>query len=199
MHRWVWDVRLRPPDALAHEFPISGIYRDTPSEPLGPFVLPGEYVVKLTADGKTYSQPLTVKMDPRAKTPLPGLTQQYTVSRSLWAAMNDEYAALGEVRTARAAIHDRQPRGSLDELDQKLAEMEGGASGRRSGRGGSGMDLTRLNGELAQLLGIIDGSDRAPTSQAAAAAAGLTKSTSEVLAKWKALKVELKQAGVTLP
>jgi len=30
--------------------------------------MPGKYIVKLTVDGKTYEQPLTVRMDPRIKT-----------------------------------------------------------------------------------------------------------------------------------
>jgi photosystem II stability/assembly factor-like uncharacterized protein len=198
MHRWVWDVRLRPPDALAHEYPIAAIYRDTPSEPLGPWALPGDYVVKLTVEGKTFSQPLTVKLDPRVKTPLAGLTQQYTLARSLWAAMNDEYATLQEVRKLRVSIRDRQQNGALGALDQELAALEGVGGGR--GRGGeSSASLTRLNGELAQILEIIDGSERAPTTQAAAAAAELTRSTAEALAKWKALKEESRRAGLALP
>jgi hypothetical protein len=211
MHRWVWDVRLRPPDALAHTYPIAAIYHDTPSEPLGPWVLPGEYVVKLTVDGKTYSQPLTVKMDPRVKTPLTGLTEQYTLARSLWLAMNDEYAALQEVRKLRASIRDRQQGSTLDPLDQRLAALEGVGGGRRGGgappaegaagrgRGAAGTSLARLNGEIAQILEIIDGSDRAPTTEAAAAVAELRRSTAEALVKWKALREEARQAGFPLP
>jgi hypothetical protein len=202
MHRWVWDVRLRPPDALAHEYPISAIVHDTPYEPLGPWLPPGEYLVKLTVDDKTYSQPLTVKMDPRANAPLAGLTQQYALARSLWAAMNDEYAALQEIRKLREIIRERRARGSSsmpDTLDQKLADLEGVGGGRRGGRVDASVNLTRLNGELAQILGVIDGSDRAPTTQAVAAVTELRKSTDEVLAQWKALKEEARQAGVALP
>src|SRR5262249_47374417 len=98
MHPWSWDLRLRPPDAVTHEYPISAIYHDTPRYPLGPWVMPGQYTVKLTVDGKTYSQPLTVKMDPRCKTPLAGLTQQFTLSTKVWSAMNESYAANAEMR-----------------------------------------------------------------------------------------------------
>jgi hypothetical protein len=35
-------------------------------------VLPGQYKVKLTVDGQSQVQPLTVKMDPRVKTPTEG-------------------------------------------------------------------------------------------------------------------------------
>ena len=41
---------------------------ETPRVPQGPLVLPGNlYTVRLTADGKVLTAPLTVKMDPRVK------------------------------------------------------------------------------------------------------------------------------------
>ena len=73
MRRFVWDLHFPPPPGLPRTYPIAAIYKDTPSEPLGPFVLPGKYTVKLTVDGKSYVQSLTVKMDPRVKTPAAGL------------------------------------------------------------------------------------------------------------------------------
>jgi photosystem II stability/assembly factor-like uncharacterized protein len=164
MHRWVWDLRFPPPAALEHTYPISAIYRDTPAEPLGPWVLPGEYVVKLTVDAKTYSQPLTVRMDPRVKTPLVGLQQQAALARSLWSAMNDEFVALEELRKSRASIQDAV---AADKLEK---------------------ELSRLNGDLAHLLGVIDGTDRAPTTQAVTAASHLKQSTEKALAEWKRLK-----------
>ena len=38
-----------------------------------PWVAAGAYTVKLTVDGKSYTQPLTVKMDPRVKATAEGL------------------------------------------------------------------------------------------------------------------------------
>ncbi|HVS20469.1 MAG TPA: hypothetical protein VHD88_01410, partial [Pyrinomonadaceae bacterium] len=64
MHRWIWDLRPTPPQRPAGGGGGGG----------GGFggrgvsaVLPGTYTVKLTAGGKSYTQPLVVKMDPRAK------------------------------------------------------------------------------------------------------------------------------------
>src|SRR5262249_36815255 len=56
MHRFVWDLHGPPPKG-PRRYPISAIYRDTPSEPLGPAAPPGNYTVKLTVDGQTYSRP----------------------------------------------------------------------------------------------------------------------------------------------
>ena len=64
MHRWIWDLRPAPPQRPAAgggggggSFRGRGVSN----------VLPGTYTVKLTAGGKSYTQPLIVKMDPRTK------------------------------------------------------------------------------------------------------------------------------------
>ena len=77
MHRFVWDLHYPPPDSLEHEYPISAIYHDTPRTPLGPPVLPGKYSVKLTVNGISYTQPLTIKMDPRVKVTVADLALQF--------------------------------------------------------------------------------------------------------------------------
>jgi len=70
MHRWVWDLRGMTPAA-----PPAGAGRGAGGGGAGggggfgrggaPSVQPGNYTVRLTAGGKTYAQPLSVKPDPR--------------------------------------------------------------------------------------------------------------------------------------
>jgi len=139
MHRFVWDLRYPSPDAFEHDFPISAIYHDTPREPLGVIAPPGAYTVKLTAGGKTMSQPLTVRMDPRASvTPL-GLQQQFTLATKIVEMMHRSFEA----------------------------------------------KLESLNGDLAAALDVIEGADRAPTTQAVKAVANLEKRLTAELAKVK--------------
>jgi hypothetical protein len=67
MHRFVWDLHAAPAGGgrrRGGEYPISAIYQDTPGTQ-GEWMPPGSYTVKLTVDGRTYTQPLTVKPDPR--------------------------------------------------------------------------------------------------------------------------------------
>jgi hypothetical protein len=70
MHRFVWDLHAAPTGPAARrrdeEPPISAIYGDTPLHQ-GEWVPPGTYAVKLTVAGKSYTQPLVVKPDPRVK------------------------------------------------------------------------------------------------------------------------------------
>ena len=72
-HRFVWDVHYAPPagtSAQPGQYPISATPHDTPREPRGPWAIPGQYTVRLTVGGRTYTQPLTIRMDPaRARRP----------------------------------------------------------------------------------------------------------------------------------
>ncbi|HEX8160987.1 MAG TPA: hypothetical protein VF538_03890 [Pyrinomonadaceae bacterium] len=64
MHRWVWDLRPTPPAArgAGGGGGGAGVFggRGAPAS------LPGTYTVKLTVNGKSYTQPLALKPDPRA-------------------------------------------------------------------------------------------------------------------------------------
>src|SRR5439155_3588290 len=102
MHRFVWDLHYPPPEGARRSYPIAAIYRDTPSAPPGPWVLPGRYIVKLTVGGRNYVQPLTVKMDPRVKIPAAGLQQQFELSLQCYDGMRQAREALAQVRKLRA-------------------------------------------------------------------------------------------------
>jgi hypothetical protein len=133
-HRFVWDLRYPAPGAITRDFPISAIYRDTPLEPLGVLARPGSYIVKLTANGQTLTQPLTLKIDPRAAiTPL-GLQQQFALATRIATMMNATFEA---------------------------------------NRAKPSADLVALNADLATAYDVVEGADRAPTSQAVRAVATL--------------------------
>jgi len=68
MHRFIWDLHATPPAGRGGRgsgYPISAIYRDTPRSPQGEWMPPGLYTVRLTVDGRAYTQPLTIRPDPR--------------------------------------------------------------------------------------------------------------------------------------
>jgi photosystem II stability/assembly factor-like uncharacterized protein len=99
MHRFVWDLHYPAPDAVEHEYPIAAIYKDTPRLPLGPTALPGTYTVRLTVNGRTMTQPLPVKMDPRIQTAAAGLRQQFMLATRVAEMMNKAYAAYHKVKS----------------------------------------------------------------------------------------------------
>lgn len=218
MQRFVWDVHYTPPDVFAHTYPISAIVHDTPRLPLGPAALPGQYTVKLTVNGRSYSAPLTLKMDPRVKTPAAGLAQQFAIATRLNEAIHQDYEAIMQVRALRTqlkALASRAPAGAIAEgigaLDTKAAALEGGGGvgrGGGAGRAGAGAgaerNLMRLNGELAGLLELVEDADATPTTQAVTGAAELQRALAEQLGRWKelrsrdvaALNTQLRQANL---
>jgi photosystem II stability/assembly factor-like uncharacterized protein len=157
MHRFVWDVRYPAPGADQRDFPISAIFGDTPLEPLGVLALPGAYVVKLTVGGTTDTQPLTLKMDPRASITQAGLTRQFTLATRIAGMMDRTFAAI-----SASAPSDR----STDPPSPTRT--------RRS-------DLIALNNDLATAYDVVEGADRAPTSQASTAVARLEQRMNALL------------------
>ncbi len=65
-HRVNWDLRYDAPPAFTHSFEINANPGLTPASPLGPLAPPGTYTIRLTADGKKYSQTVAVRNDPRS-------------------------------------------------------------------------------------------------------------------------------------
>jgi hypothetical protein len=104
MHRFAWDLTYPPPAGARSSYPISAIYMNTPRVPTGPWVMPGQFTVRMTVDGHTYTQPLTVKMDPRVSTPAAALQQQFELSMGLYLGMAGLVSAAEDDPSGRAAF-----------------------------------------------------------------------------------------------
>ncbi len=199
MQRFVWDLHFPPPEGFPRSYPISAIYRNTPTVPMGPTVLPGEYTVRLTVNGKSYTDMLIVKMDPRVTTPAEGIAKMFEVSHGSYEGISRIRAAQSEIASLRAqmkSIKERAGQGAIadaiDALDKKAAALDGGARvvgrGGQSGAVGGEPTLARLAGELNTIMGIAEGADAAPTTQATSAYNQSRQSLDELLARWNEIK-----------
>lgn len=198
MHRFIWDLHYTAPKTLRHEYPISAIYKNTPREPRGPLVVPGQYTARLTVNGKSYSQPLTVVMDPRIKTPAAALEQQLTLSLQVSDLMTKDYNAVAEVRGLQEQLEKLKTQtqygpasDALSRFETHLADfgtkpppeydIEGESHHAR-------YDLAALNSQLVRVFDVLQGSDNAPTTQAVAAVRQIQSSVDEELAAWNRVK-----------
>ena len=78
-HRFLWDMKYTPLNVPV-EYPMTAVIHNTAPVATAPWVMPGNYTVKLTVKGKVYTQNLAIKMDPRVKTPMIQLQKQHDLS-----------------------------------------------------------------------------------------------------------------------
>ena len=216
MHRFVWDMRYAPPEALQHEFPIAAIAHDTTLHPLGARALPGSYTVTLTVDGKSYTQPLTLKMDPRIQTPLADLRKQFDMEIGSAREMDRSFDALSQVKSVRAQVKEllgkvkgkEKLAKELATLDNECAELEGATQHSFFGvppKGKQAENFSTLNQHFSAILSVADSADAAPTTQATSAYQELAQTAAALHNRWGGLQErgigdlngKLKKAGMS--
>ncbi|HXB45597.1 MAG TPA: hypothetical protein VNV85_16135 [Puia sp.] len=188
-HRFLWDMRYPPLDVPA-SYPISAIYANTAPEPSAPWVMPGNYTVKLTVNGNAYSKALTVRMDPRVKTSLPDLQRQHDLSLICYKNRLQSLRVLRQIDMLRKQVKQlivaskTNNTQGIKDFDDKLAALEG-TSNRR---GGGDESFNMLNNSFASLFNILDGTDMPPTTQAVHAVGVLDTSLKKLEEKWDAIR-----------
>jgi photosystem II stability/assembly factor-like uncharacterized protein len=194
MHRFLWDMHYTPVPGIAPSYPIAAVPHNTAPQPTSPWAMPGEYTVALIAGGKTYTQPFMVKMDPRVKTPLAGLREQFSESMALYEPLMKVSPAFDqaiELRKQLASLK-KQAQGdtlaAVNALDEKLDHLVGAPQRFFGGGGEAGPSLGSMRLRLLILMNVFQEADVAPTSQATTAAAQLAKEAPTVLQGWDALK-----------
>jgi hypothetical protein len=186
MHRFVWDLHEVPPAVLHHEYPIAAVEHDTPREPRGRWVLPGRYTVRLTVDGRSFTQPLTVRLDPRLRGAAGALARQFALAGRLVDALRRDSAALERVRALLRDLRSARERAAgptapPDSLEQQTTVVVS--------------DLSRLNGRLADLYGVVEGADAAPTAAAQAFSRDLERDLTALEARARALADRFRSGG----
>jgi photosystem II stability/assembly factor-like uncharacterized protein len=213
MHRFLWDMRYQPLEGGGRGrggLPIAATPYNTIPTPNSIWAPPGLYTVKLIVNGQTLKQPLTLRIDPRVKTPTAGLARQFEMSRTMYDGIRDAQAALQDIRSLRertkkaqeAAVQAQSPAEVTEVLatfDKKAASIEGATGGPGGGRGGpmgpggpggagAPDTLTGIGSSLNSLMNMLQAADVAPTSQLVAAVSERRQALRALLAKWESLK-----------
>ncbi|HET9685023.1 MAG TPA: hypothetical protein VFP15_13030, partial [Gemmatimonadaceae bacterium] len=95
MHRFSWDLHYDPvggPVEQSGEEAQGAVPHRTHPVVNAPWAPAGSYTVRLTVDGKSYTQPLTLRLDPRVKTAAADLARLATLSRELHDAAKATHA-----------------------------------------------------------------------------------------------------------
>ena len=188
MHRWVWDLRYPSPISTLHEYPISAVPHQTPRYPLGPLALPGTYTVRLTADGKTQTTRLIVKMDPRVKTTPAGVRAQFELARQLAAAVTTSSQAVSQARSVQEQLTELS-RNKNSAIAESAKNLNLRVTGMLDGSGAdSEQTLKSVNQNAIDLYKDVEKSDAAPTMAQTNASTVVAPRLSRLLAQWQDLK-----------
>ena len=193
MHRFLWDMKYAPVREGLANYSMQAIFHDTAPSNSSPWVLPGAYTVKLTAEGKIYTEHFTVKMDPRVRTSQADLAQQFTVSKQLYDDVLEASKSIEQIRAVRKQLEQLRQSAAKDAIegfDKKVSAIEGAGGGRgmRFAAPGGPDTLSSVRGSLSMLMAMVQGADVAPTTQLVAAATDRRKALAGLLEKWRALK-----------
>jgi photosystem II stability/assembly factor-like uncharacterized protein len=180
-HRWIWDLHYPAPDTTVRGYPISAVPHATRQEPQGPLALPGEYVVRLTAGGRTVEKPLVVAPDPRVKVPASALGEQFQLASRLSGVLSESSRSVLAAQSERAqiqALAGDSPRNTvIVNFKQKLTDLL--------------EPLSEAQENIDTLYKQIVKADAAPTAVQLAASEAEEKKLTPLLSSWKQIQTEL--------
>jgi hypothetical protein len=160
-------------------------------------------VVRLTAGGKSYEKTLTVKMDPRIKTPALALAHEHALAVALFDDITRDSTIVAQARALSTQLRNVRDRANnsplsdaINAYDEKLNALAGQSAGggRRGGggrgRGGAGgqPSFSSINGELLSMMELLEEADVEPTTQALAAVRGTQRDFAALDARWTTLR-----------
>ncbi len=162
-------------------------------------VPPGTYQVRLTADGKSYTAPLELKLDPRVKASNDDVQKQVELGRKIVAQVSEIHEAVGTIREVRTQTRGLERRFGDDtryaslvsatkDFDKKSLDLESQLLQVNSKSSESNLNYPVLIDErLHSLLFSVESADAAPTKQQYEVFDALEKEAQPLLAQYREL------------
>jgi photosystem II stability/assembly factor-like uncharacterized protein len=203
MHRFWWDMHYDPLPGGGGGGRGGGgaaVPHRTYSGVNSPWVAPGTYTVRLTANGQSMTQPIVIKMDPRVKI-TPEVTQIFTLTTKIEDEAHSALAAYKEARETLEKLKARPQSAANDAVIKKVEELAPApveapaGGGGRGGRGGFGEPAppANLSNIASQLVAAVEGTqaaEMAPTATQLQACTKAEAAYTALMTKWAAVKTE---------
>jgi photosystem II stability/assembly factor-like uncharacterized protein len=192
LNRFVWDLRYDEANRVPGYFLWE--YNEGAK---GPLALPGNYQVRLTANGKTLTAPLEVKIDPRVTVSQADLEKQFKLEMNVREQLNRVYDAVNQIQDVREQLEGLKKRvvpgdstkpllDGASALEAKLiAVRDPLINFKISASEDSLAYVPGIDAKLAFLSMAVAGfADSAPTEAENREFDKLKKQTEELLARW---------------
>ena len=191
MNRFAWDLRYEGPHKLPGE--VAAEFRSR-----GPMAAPGNYQVRLTAEGKAYTAPLELKMDPRVKVSAADMQKEFDLQMKIRSLLSDIHDTVREIRETRVQLRGLHPRledarfkGLSDgahSLDNKMTPIENQLLQVNAKSSEANLNYPVLIDEQLHSLAFSVESDAPPTQQQYEAFQSLSQEAAPLLAQWKQIR-----------
>ena len=186
LNRAGWGMRLKPPAVP----PAATALFEAAQ---GPSVLPGTYTVKLTKGDQTYSEPLNVISDPRAKYSMADRKAQFELSMKVYHLLEHMTNSVEAIEGVRDAANARGAKvGEKDALRKPLQQLAEACDTLRSKivatkEGGMITGEERIREHIGQLYGAVTGYNGKPADYQAARADSLGRELEDVIGEFQKL------------
>jgi photosystem II stability/assembly factor-like uncharacterized protein len=165
LNRLSWDLRGEP----VVSFPGMILWGATTN---GPLVLPGTYQVRLTVDGRSLTEPITVKKHPWHEATDADLQAQYEIASAIRDKVNEANNAIIQIRRIKEAVADRLKKSNdsdlkaaANRLTKNLTAVEEEVYQVRNQSNQDPLNFPiKINNRLASLLRVVETGDGRPTS-----------------------------------
>ncbi len=196
-----WNLRYDNPPTFSHSYEINANPGQTPPSPEGPLVLPGDYTVVLTVNGKSYSEKVTVRNDPRSPANGGALRAQSAMQLRLYRGIQRSWDAYQAAVALKKTITDEIGKSPADDLDKAVTDFQakitaiagsngGGRRGFGGGRGGgpaAAPTFASVNSALVRQLNNLDSGDMSPSEPTVKSFEIANKELLATVASWNAL------------
>ena len=166
LNRFTWDMRYSPAKTFEGMVLWSGNTQ-------GPEAVPGTYQVRLTADGKSYTEKLILEKDPRLDSvTVSDLAEQFALALKVRDDLTQANEIVILIRELKRQMDDRLKsnsdaalKASLDSFREKLSAIEEEVYQVRNRSGQDPLNFPiKLNNKIAALGASIDHGDGKPTT-----------------------------------
>jgi len=190
-NRFTWDLRYDGPHQLPGE--VLAEFRSR-----GPIAPPGNYQVKLSADGKSLTVPLQLKMDPRVNVSAADMTKEFDLELKIRETLSSLHDTVREIRETRVQLRGLRSRlqdprfksvsDSADSLDKKMTPIEEQLLQVNAKSSEANLNYPNMLDEQLHYLTFSVEGDDAPTQQQYAVFEDLSRQAAPLIAKWKEIR-----------
>ena len=197
MHRVWWDMRYDPIGEGGGGRGGGGgaaVPHRTYSSVNAPWAPPGSYTVRLTVDGKSYTQPITLRLDPRVTASAVDLATLASLTREMYEGARAAHAAYTQARGLvsqldalsgddiakfKAAVNALAPAGG--------APVGGGRGAAPAAGAPAAPTLQSVSTEMLSAAMAMQAAEGAPTAREVAACTAARTNAATVMARWTKL------------